>query len=382
MHPVQKCLRGTVVSLTVLGLLLAGSPQADARWNPQKFGRTLKWADKAFTDGRYAKAQELYTEARAELQASLDGGEIEEGQQEKAKFALGTLDYQLARTVQLSEGCHAGYLAFKELRSTDRLEFAVGVKVEVRMAETLLCRAKTRMAEGDIARAQGDVEQAGALLAATGERRMHMALTEEQADDVRLSLEQAADQLVKALVGLETWGEGECGVVHEMSRVGDRLPTGVVISGIEGLRTRLVQSCGPSPTTTPVVDDKPPSHAPEASVGSELVRWGPWILMGLGWLGWLGAGINEIRLIPTVDEFRSARSDCESRGDRCTEALLLSTDVESGQFLSTTLGISGAVLVGAGLAWWLWPEDGESTGAVMLMPLEGGAMVGGRLELD
>lgn len=73
------------------------------------------------------------------------------------------------------------------------------------MAETLLCRAKTRMAEGDLARAQGDVEQAGALLAATGERRMHIALTEEQADDVRLSLEQAADQLVKALVGLETW---------------------------------------------------------------------------------------------------------------------------------------------------------------------------------
>ena len=370
----------TLFAAVAMVALLAGTPRAEAApWNPKRFARMLKWADKAFTDARYAKAKEVYVEARAYLQSSLDAGEISDDQVERARLALGTIDYQLARTTQLASGCHEGYLAFKELRSTERLEFAVAVKVEVRMAETLLCRAQDRIKAGDWPRATADVDQAGSLLAAAGERRLHVALNEAQADDIRQSLQMTMDTLVAELNRYETWEPANCDVARNVSRVADSLPTAVIIAGMDELRVATVQSCaGKSNVGTGSVQAPPQKKAPEVQPIAER-SWGPWVLMGVGGAALLGVGVNELRLVPTIGDFEDARDECASiGGSSCTQANIFATDVESGQVVSMALLGIGAVAIVGGVIWWLLDEpasEAPSTNTT-LVPIEGGALIG------
>lgn len=141
------------------------------------------------------------------------------------------------------------------------------------------------------------------------------------------------------------------------------------------------QANNPDPVATQGTDTAPVESGSSWST-DDLLALGPWFVMGLGGVALLGAGINELAQSSTVDEFRTVRDECESTGQRCGEAIRLGEDVDGGNVITTTLTVTGVVLVGAGVAWWLWPREPNTRSTMLLVPLEGGAMVGAWVPLD
>lgn len=312
---------------------------ANAEWDPTSFSRHLERADKAFVAEEWTDALTNYERAKNKLDESLAHDEIPVEQLGRAKLALSTIEYQIARTLERSGRCAVAAAAYKELVDMANVQSSVRVKLDARLAETLLCVAVQRLEAGDTAAAGAALSRARTRLDTIDEARL--ATLGEEAEGVR---EDMRVGVINAAEAIGTYAGSECAMLRDVASMANASIAQVTDPHAFSDVRRAAAECRDKETSAVETESGWPSV-------------GPIVTIGAGALLLTGFLVAEIAISSEVSEYEDAERSCiRGNASDCPRSLVLADEIETNSTVSASLLALGLATTGGGLVWY-WMES-------------------------
>ncbi|MDX9722036.1 MAG: hypothetical protein RBU37_14920 [Myxococcota bacterium] len=344
-------------ALLLLVLTLAPGLSTEAwAWDPALFLQQQEDAHQLFLASDYGAALQRYEDAHGMLEAALERGELPEEQRPAANNALRTIEYQLARCLQLTDECARATESFQSLLEAEAVLPDVKAKLPLRLAESMLCSAN-QAANG------GDFDEAEAHLAAANEQAQVAAASSSETVLSKADRPVFQEELEAVKAAIETRqlslsSEREAATLRAAQQELDAIETLLSQGACEPAQVRLEALSLPEMLELRERQDALLlRHQSECGLNLSYVAWG----LGAGGAALLVADlIFEGVLLGTASDFEDARASCLRGNGQCKQAVELSEELDTGRMVSAVLLGSGLALITASVIWLFLDTEDES----------------------